>query len=67
MQGAIADHKGTVISYLIPTFAFALVPAYGVFMRFYNAKMKRIAAQKLADANLETPTSEKGEEEYKIE
>ena len=65
MQGAIADHKGTVISYLIPTVAFALVPAYGVFMRFYNAKMKRLAAEKLA--NVETPTSEKGEEDYKLE
>ena len=64
MQGAIADHKGISISYLIPTFAFALVPAYGVFMRFYNAKMKRITAEKLA--TISVASFEKGEED-KIE
>ncbi|SCZ88483.1 BZ3500_MvSof-1268-A1-R1_Chr2-1g04440 [Microbotryum saponariae] len=42
IQGAIADHKGTQVSYIIPFIGFLCVFAYGLGMRWYLAKFDNL-------------------------
>ncbi|KAK4056690.1 hypothetical protein OIO90_002242 [Microbotryomycetes sp. JL221] len=59
MQGALADSKGTTVSYVIPFTGFIVVGAYGFGMYFYCKRYERAQAeaeaQKLAN-DLTTPS-----------
>ncbi|GJN93191.1 hypothetical protein Rhopal_006238-T1 [Rhodotorula paludigena] len=41
MQGALADAKGTTLSYVIPFAGFSITVAYGIGMFFYTRRIER--------------------------
>ncbi|KAK4054492.1 hypothetical protein OIV83_000986 [Microbotryomycetes sp. JL201] len=64
MQGALADARGTTISYVIPFIGFLFVAVYGAGMYFYCKRFERLVAE--AEANMgsgfDTPVKEKDED-----